>query len=120
MKQLQKIGIISWAIYFLFSITGISVQQLYCHCLDKGIVAPFFMEHDCKDHHKTKKVAKKSCCSKKAVQANQNNQNCCDANTQFIKADIAHGVVPSFSFIDFNSNLIGIFSSKIITPQLQK
>ena len=88
----QKIGILTWTFYFLVSITGISLQNLYCHCTGKAYTSFFSIEHKCGDHHKpTQKLS--SCCKKLSKTsschfAQEETNDCCAPKTKILKADI--------------------------------
>jgi hypothetical protein len=88
----RKIGILSWTLYFFISITGVSLQNLYCQCTGKAYKSLFSIQHECEDHHKPiKKIA--PCCEKLlqefSCHANQEeNKDCCAPKTQIVKADI--------------------------------
>ena len=92
MRLFSKIAIISWTVYFLLSITGISLQRLYCHCADMEWVSIFEIEKKC-EAHKIEKKELKSCCAKllgceKPEVEESHDDNCCDPKTEYIKADI--------------------------------
>lgn len=96
MKSLQKIGVLTWAFYFLLTTTGISLSYLYCHCVDAEYFSLFSsVEHSCDQHKKTKKQVK-SCCEKSNKQCKKpileevdhKDDDCCTPNAQYVKADI--------------------------------
>lgn len=96
MKSLQKIGIVTWAFYFLLTTTGISLSYLYCHCVDAEYFSLFSsVQHSCDEHKKPKKIVK-SCCEKSSKQCQKpivevidhKNDDCCSPNNQYVKADI--------------------------------
>jgi len=94
MKSLQKIGVLTWAFYFLLTTTGISLSYLYCYCSDAEYFALFSeIDHKC-DKHQPKKEATSCCakllkkCEKPTLEPLHNDKDCCDANIKFVKADI--------------------------------
>lgn len=125
----QQISILVWVIYFGLSVSGINLQQLYCHCTGKAYVSLFEIENDCNQHHK--KVVEKtlSCCQKllnknschKTQSNSQDSKNCCDSKTNLVKADIDvlySSTVPILPAISKTAIAIPVFKSFIFTTSL--
>lgn len=111
-KIAQKIGILTWTIYFLISITGVSLQNLYCQCTGKAYTSFFSIEHECNDHHKP--VKKLSPCCEKLLQQfschfdEGKNDDCCAPKTRIVKADIDLLISPDIELLPTISKIIAV------------
>ena len=81
----QKIGILTWTFYFLISITGVSLHNLYCHCTGKAYVSFFSIDKQCHSHEEKEK--ENTCCEKSTVKHNshfveQESEDCCTPNSK--------------------------------------
>lgn len=111
----QKIGILTWTFYFLISITGISLHNLYCHCTGKAYVSFFSIDKQCHDH---KEELADVCCEKGPIKHvshfnEQESDDCCTPNSKVVKAKI--DVLAGAEIVELPS-----FSNVIIAPKPPK
>lgn len=126
----QQISILVWAIYFGLSVSGINLQQLYCHCTDKAYVSLFEIENDCSEHHRKVVEVKSSCCKKllnknschTAASDNQDSKDCCDSKSNLVKADIDvlySSTIPLLPVISKTVIAVPVLKSFIFTKPLR-